>query len=85
LSGESIDTRLSRATRTRSHAILPISTDRHRFWRVLRPEESTSAVGYLVNHTATLIVVDKDGELKFILRFDLTEERVAADLAPFVG
>lgn len=49
------------------------------------PEESTSSVGYLVNHTATLMVIDKDGELKLILPFDLTEEQVATDLARFVG
>lgn len=49
------------------------------------PEKSTSAVGYLVDHTATLMVVDKDGELKLVLPFDLTEEQVAADLARFVG
>jgi len=49
------------------------------------PEESTSSVGYLVNHTATLMVIDKDGELKLILPFDLTDEQVAADLARFVG
>lgn len=49
------------------------------------PEDSTSAVGYLVNHTSTLMVVDKSGELKLILPFDLTEEQVAADLARFLG
>jgi cytochrome oxidase Cu insertion factor (SCO1/SenC/PrrC family) len=49
------------------------------------PEESTPAVGCLVNHAAMLIVVDKDGKLKLILPFDLTEEQVAAVLARFVG
>jgi len=49
------------------------------------PEESTSALGYLVNHTSTLMVVDKSGELKLIFPFDLTDEQVAADLARFVG
>ena len=49
------------------------------------PEDSTSAIGYLVNHTSTLMVVDKSGELKLILPFDLTEEQVAADLARFIG
>ena len=49
------------------------------------PQESTSALGYLVDHTSTLMVVDKSGELKLILPFDLTEEQVAADLARFVG
>jgi protein SCO1/2 len=48
-------------------------------------QESTSALGYLVNHTSTLMVIDKSGELKLILPFDLTEEQVAADLARFVG
>ena len=48
------------------------------------PQESTSALGYLVDHTSTLMVVDKAGELKLILPFDLTEEQVAEDLARFV-
>jgi protein SCO1/2 len=49
------------------------------------PLESTSALGYLANHTATLMVVDKDGELRLVLALDLTEEQVAADPVRFVG
>lgn len=47
--------------------------------------ETTSAVGYLVNHTAAVMVIDKSGELKLVQLHDLTDKQVAADLANLVG
>ena len=47
--------------------------------------ESTSAAGYLVDHTSTVMVVDRAGELKLVIPFDATDEQVAADLAYLVG
>ena len=47
--------------------------------------DSTSAAGYLVDHTSTVMVVDRSGELKLVIPFDATDEQVAADLAYLVG
>ncbi len=48
-------------------------------------EEGSAATGYLVNHTATLMIVDRDGYLKLVLPFEGTAEEVADDLSYFVG
>ena len=48
-------------------------------------EEGSEATGYLVNHTATLMIVDRDGYLKLVLPFEGTAEEVADDLSYFVG
>lgn len=42
---------------------------------------STSAAGYLVDHTATLIVLDRQGHVKLLLPFGTTPEDMASDLA----
>lgn len=47
--------------------------------------ETDSAAGYLVDHTSTVLVVDRSGELKLIIPFDATDEQVAADLAYLLG
>ncbi len=47
--------------------------------------ETTSAVGYLVNHTASVIVIDKNGDWKLVLSFNLTDKQVASDLAKLIG
>ncbi len=47
-------------------------------------EEGSDATGYLVNHTATVMVVDKDGYLKLVLPFEGTAEEIAADLNFFL-
>lgn len=47
-------------------------------------EEGSEATGYLVNHTATVMVVDKDGYLKLVLPFEGTAEEIAADLGYFL-
>ncbi len=42
--------------------------------------ESTSALGYLVEHTASTFVLDREGKLRVVLPFGLTPEQVASDL-----
>ena len=43
-------------------------------------EEGTPATGYLVNHTATVMVLDKHGRLRLVYPFDTAGEDMAADL-----
>lgn len=43
-------------------------------------EEGSAASGYLVEHTATLMVLDEQGALKLLLPFGVTAEDIAADL-----
>ena len=42
--------------------------------------EGTPATGYLVDHTATMAVIDKEGYVKLILPFGITGEEIASDL-----
>lgn len=42
--------------------------------------EGSVASGYLVEHTATLMVIDESGALKLLLPFGVTAEDIAADL-----
>lgn len=42
--------------------------------------EGTAATGYLVDHTATLMVIDRDGYLKLVMPFGATPEEIASDL-----
>jgi len=43
--------------------------------------EGTEATGYLVDHTATQMVIDQEGYLKLIFPFGTPGEDIAADLA----
>ena len=43
-------------------------------------QEGNSALGYLVNHTATVMAIDKDGYLRVVFPFGATAEDVTADL-----
>jgi protein SCO1 len=43
-------------------------------------EEGTTATGYLINHTATVMVLDKRGHLRLVYPFDTPGEDIAADL-----
>ena len=43
-------------------------------------ETSDSALGYLVNHTATVMIVDRNGYLRIVFPFGTTAEDIAADL-----
>lgn len=47
--------------------------------------EVDSAADYLVDHTATLMVVDRDGYLKLVLPFDVSAVDIAEDLDYLVG
>lgn len=42
--------------------------------------ETDSAAGYLIDHTATLLVLDRDGYLKLVFPFGVTSEEIADDL-----
>ena len=48
-------------------------------------EESSGATGYLVNHTATVMVIDRDGYMKLVLPFEGTAEDLAADIGFFIS
>ena len=43
-------------------------------------QESESALGYLVDHTATVMVIDRDGYLRVIYPYGTSAEDMAADL-----
>lgn len=43
-------------------------------------EEGSVDTGYLVSHTARLMVVDRDGYLKLVMPADATPDQIAADL-----
>ncbi|NNC92053.1 MAG: SCO family protein [Acidimicrobiia bacterium] len=43
-------------------------------------EEGTVDTGYLVSHTARLMVVDRDGYLKLVMPGEATPDEIAADL-----
>lgn len=43
-------------------------------------EEGTVDTGYLVSHTANLMVVDREGYLKLIIPPDATSDQIASDL-----
>ena len=42
--------------------------------------ESDSAGGYLIDHTATLLVIDREGYLKLVFPFGVTVDEIADDL-----
>ena len=44
-------------------------------------QESDSALGYLVDHTATVMLVDPDGYLRMVFPFDTEAEGIASDIS----
>lgn len=42
--------------------------------------EGTASSGYLVDHTATVMVLDRNGRLRLVIPFDTAGEDIAADL-----
>lgn len=42
--------------------------------------ESSEATGYLIDHTATLLVIDREGFLKLVFPFGVTVDEIADDL-----
>lgn len=47
---------------------------------IFEKHEGTAATGYLVDHTATLNVIDKDGKLRLLFPFDAEPKDIASDL-----
>jgi protein SCO1/2 len=47
-------------------------------------QEGTEATGYLVDHTASVALVDREGHLRLFYPFDTTAEEIASDLDYFV-
>ncbi len=47
--------------------------------------EGTAATGYTIDHTSTVILVDREGYLKLVLPFEGTAEQIAADIEYFLG
>lgn len=47
--------------------------------------EGSTASGYLIDHTATLSVIDKKGYLRLVYPFGVSGEDIAADLAYFLN
>ena len=45
-----------------------------------RAGEGTEATGYLMEHTATLLVVDRNGNLKLVIPFGVQSDAMAADI-----
>ena len=45
-----------------------------------RAGEGTEATGYLMEHTPTVLVIDREGNLKLVIPFGAEAEAVAADL-----
>ena len=43
-------------------------------------EEGNSSLGYLVNHTATVMAIDKDGYLRVVFPFGTAARDITADL-----
>ncbi|MEI2689408.1 MAG: SCO family protein [Anaerolineae bacterium] len=42
--------------------------------------EGSAATGYLVDHTASVMVLDRDGRLRLVIPFETPAEEIAADL-----
>lgn len=45
-----------------------------------RAGEGTEATGYLMDHTSTVLVIDREGDLKLVIPFGTEPESIAADL-----
>ena len=46
--------------------------------------EGSAATGYLVDHTATITVIDKEGYVRLVFPYGMGAEAMAADLDQFV-
>ena len=52
---------------------------------VYETAEGTDATGYTIDHTSTVILVDREGYLKLVLPFEGSAEQIAADIEYFLG
>lgn len=50
------------------------------FGVIFEKHEGTAATGYLVDHTASLNIIDKDGRMRLLFPFDAAPEDIADDL-----
>lgn len=48
-------------------------------------QEGSASSGYIVDHTSTVMLVDREGYLKLVLPFEGTAEQIAADIEYFLG
>lgn len=46
----------------------------------VQPQPGSAATGYLVDHTSSVLVLDKDGALRLVMPFDQTVDEVRDDL-----
>ncbi len=46
-----------------------------------KKRKTNSAIGYLVDHTATVTVIDPKGRVRLVFPFEVTAQEMAADLA----
>lgn len=47
-------------------------------------QDGTASTGYTIDHTSTVILVDRAGHLKLVLPFEGTAEQIAADIDYFL-
>ncbi|MDJ0663876.1 MAG: SCO family protein [Acidimicrobiia bacterium] len=47
--------------------------------------EGSVGTGYTIDHTSTVILVDREGYLKLVLPFEGSAEQIAADIDYFIG
>ena len=52
---------------------------------VYQEAAGTEATGYTIDHTSTVILVDREGYLKLVLPFEGSAEQIAADIDYFLG
>ncbi len=52
---------------------------------VYQQAEGTEATGYTIDHTSTVILVDREGYLKLVLPFEGSAEQIASDIDYFLG
>jgi protein SCO1/2 len=48
-------------------------------------QDGSVSSGYIVDHTSTVMLVDREGYLKLVLPFEGTAEQIAADIDYFLG
>jgi protein SCO1/2 len=51
----------------------------------VQKQEGTAETGYLVDHTSTVIVIDKNDQWRLLFPFGMTSEAMARDLGELVG
>ena len=52
---------------------------------VYEKAEGSEATGYTIDHTSTVILVDREGYLKLVLPFEGSAEQIASDIEYFLG